>query len=277
MKSENIFNILSDLTDKGVEFVLATVVDKQGSGPSESGGKMILTKTGDTYGTIGGGTLERLVQKESKKLFDSRKSVLKKYILDKDNTSPKGENTGMLCGGDVTVFLEYSGAGDKIFLFGGGHVGRNIIRYAEGLKFNLTVVDDRNEILRKLEHPNKIHYKKVDEVFDNTGSMDGSFIIIASHSHELDYKIFKAIVAKGYVPEYLGVVASLKKIDSMVSRLKKEIGREFRTDFLFSPAGLDLGGRSPAEIALSIVSEIQSVKYRKDGLKKLSLKFGDRI
>lgn len=273
MKNTDIFKKVLELNERGVSFVLITVTEKKGSGPSETGGRMIFTSEGERFGTIGGGTLEKLVLKEAEKVLISGKSILKNYMLDEDKVLPGSEKTGMLCGGEVSLFLEYTGADEQIFIFGAGHIGQNLIQYLKGLSYRLTIVDDRKDVLEAVSGQRKIHFRDPAAIFDKTGDLKNSFIVIATHSHELDYQILKNIIEKGFKPKYLGVVASGKKIDTMISRLKKELKKPFETNCLFSPAGLDIGGRTPSEIAISIVSEIQSVRYEKYDIKNLSKDF----
>ena len=137
MKKFEIFKKILELNKNGSKFVLVTVVETKGSGPSETGGRMILTTKGDIYGTVGGGTLERLVLKEAGEVLLSGKSVLKKYMLDKDKVLPGSEKTGMLCGGEVTLFLEYTGIDDIIYIFGAGHVGKNLINLLKDLNYRM--------------------------------------------------------------------------------------------------------------------------------------------
>ena len=273
MKNSDIFKKILELNDNGSRFVLVTVIETKGSGPSETGGKMIFTSEGKMYGTIGGGTLEKLVLRESEKVLISGKSVLKKYMLDKDKVLPDTEKTGMLCGGEVALFLEYSGIDDNVYIFGAGHIGKKLINYLKFLNYRIIVVDDREDVLDGISNQIKIHYKDPGTIFDKIEIEDHSYVVIATYSHDLDYTILKGILDRKFKPEYLGVVASGKKIDTMISRLEKEMKGPLDTSFLFSPAGLDIGGRSPSEIAISIVAEIQSVKYDKEDIKNLSKNF----
>ncbi|MCK4889997.1 MAG: XdhC family protein [Candidatus Aminicenantes bacterium] len=273
MKNSEIFKKILELNKNGSRFVLVTVIETKGSGPSETGGRMIFTTDGDIFGTIGGGTLEKLVLKEAGKVLLSGESALKRYLLDKDKVLPDSEKTGMLCGGEVTLFLEYTGVDDNIYIFGAGHIGKNLIKFLKDLNYRIIIVDDREDVLDGISGQMKIHYKDPGSIFNNIEITDNSYVVIATYSHELDYAILKEILERKFKPEYLGVVASGKKIDTMISKLKKEMKGPLDTSFLFSPAGLDIGGRTPVEIALSIVSEIQAKKYDKQALKHLSKDF----
>ncbi len=273
MKKKDIFRKSADLSDNGEAFVLITVIEKHGSCPSDTGGRMICMHNGETYGTIGGGTLEKVAVGESEKILISRESFSRKYNLNNNEVISKSETTGMLCGGEVTLFYEYVGVDETVFIFGAGHIGKKLIYFLKELMYQVIMIDDRGKVLESVNGVRKVFFNDIDDIYDNIGSLSGNYVVIASHSHELDYKILKSILTNGFVPKYLGVVASKKKIETMIIRLKKEIGNTPNLDTLSSPAGLDIGGRTPAEIALSIVSEIQSVKYERKIIKSLSNDF----
>jgi len=275
MKHSDIFIKAAELNEGGHAYVMITVVEKRGSGPAETGSRMIVTSGGDMFGTVGGGSLEKLALKEAAQILLSGENSLKKYILDKDKAVPDTANTGMLCGGEVSLFFEYNGAGEKVYIFGAGHIGTELVHYLGRMDYRLVVFDDREEVLAGLNCRGKAYYEKVPDIFGQVETLDNCFIVIATHSHELDYTLLKNILERKYRPRYLAVVASGRKIESMMTRLESEVKSPFRRDFLFSPAGLDIGGRTPAEIALSISAEIQAVRYEKGDLKRLSKDFRD--
>jgi len=63
--------------------------------------------------------------------------------LNKDNEIIDAEKPGMICGGNVTLFFEYVGLDENVFIFGAGHVGRSLIYYMKNLNFSVTVIDNR--------------------------------------------------------------------------------------------------------------------------------------
>lgn len=260
-----------ELSGSGVAFILITVTETKGSCPSVTGGRMIYTSDGMIYGTIGGGTLEKLAMKEAEGLLEQEGSLVKNYVLDAvENDSPDGEQTGMLCGGEVTLFFEHIGAAERAVIFGAGHIGKILYKLLSEIGFSVLVLDDR-EKQENIPGGMKItYYNEIEDGLRKVGKIEKSHVVIASHSHELDYKILRSILRSGAVPEYTGLVASKKKIEKMASNLKDE-KISIPDDFLlYSPAGLDIGGRSPSEIALSIAAEIQSVRYNKRDFKHLS-------
>jgi xanthine dehydrogenase accessory factor len=65
------------------------------------------------------------------------------------------------------------------------------------------------------------------------------------------------------------LIASRKKAPAIIERLKEELGSEVNLDNLYSPVGLMIGGATPDEIAISIIAELQAVRYGKEGNKHM--------
>ena len=104
------------LSSKGEPFVLITVVKTEGSSPSTPGQMMILGMNGTTHGSVGGGTLEMIAIERAKKLLEKKGTLLEEYGLDE-------KSTGMVCGGKTTLFYQYIGPKNRLYIFGGGHIG----------------------------------------------------------------------------------------------------------------------------------------------------------
>ncbi len=98
----NIFQIIRDNLEAGGRGVLATVIRRSGSAPRDVGAKMYIDETGRSFGTVGGGLLERYVQEEAAgKKNDDRASI---FHMKMDSRTVAEQ--GMLCGGNVDVLLE---------------------------------------------------------------------------------------------------------------------------------------------------------------------------
>jgi xanthine dehydrogenase accessory factor len=109
--SEIIYNNLK----QGKALVIATILSKQGSAPRSAGTKMIVHENGNISGTIGGGWVEAQVQKQASDLFERREGAfIREFTLD----SKKYDDMDMVCGGNVTLLIEYlPESGDNIKLF----------------------------------------------------------------------------------------------------------------------------------------------------------------
>ena len=111
----DIYSKLTELTRTNPKLVIATVVSTTGSTPREVGAKMVVLPGGVIEGTIGGGKLEYLVIQDSIYALQKGESVLKKYDL-----KPEDHNgIGMVCGGEVTVFIEVLKKGERLLILGG--------------------------------------------------------------------------------------------------------------------------------------------------------------
>jgi len=264
-----IFKDIYGIVERGSECVLITVVEKNGHGPSQVGRRIVVTPDGKAEGTIGGGTLELLALKEAKTIFSSQESYLKRYLLE-DKENPKGEKTGMLCGGEVLLFFEYIGSSENVFIFGAGHIGKNVIKLMEPLDFKLNIMDTRKGTIDGISEAKGIFIEKIDSFFKDIEYMKNGFVLISTHSHDLDYRVLKNILKSGVKLKYLGMIASDKKLNSMIEKFEQETGEKFDKSLLYSPAGLNIGGSTPVEIALAVVAEIQSVKYGIDNTLSLT-------
>ncbi|WP_411678770.1 XdhC family aldehyde oxidoreductase maturation factor [Clostridium thailandense] len=105
----DINELISEILDNKESFVLATILEKSGSAPREEGTKMIIKKDFSTIGTIGGGIFEAMAIKLSAKVFKNKNCIIKKCTLSTEGASA----LGMVCGGELKLFLEYINCEDE--------------------------------------------------------------------------------------------------------------------------------------------------------------------
>ncbi len=103
-------NICSNL-ESGTDLILASIIESSGSTPRSSGSKMVIFRDGSIDGTIGGGLVEALVQKEAAKLFDEDNNTV--LFKEFDLSNELAANADMICGGHVSVMLEHLPADNK--------------------------------------------------------------------------------------------------------------------------------------------------------------------
>jgi xanthine dehydrogenase accessory factor len=96
------------LLEKGQGFALATIVEQARSAPRSAGARMVIRKDGAVIGTVGGGALEARVQKIAAEVVKNRKAAVIFFNL----TAGDSSGMGMICGGEVSVLIEYIDAGD---------------------------------------------------------------------------------------------------------------------------------------------------------------------
>jgi xanthine dehydrogenase accessory factor len=269
----DIYEEILKLKANGEEGVLVTVVEKEGHGPAVVGTKMLVRPGGERKGTVGGGALEYAAIKQMSLVLKEKKGGLKKYLLSHDNEiiddKEKAEKTGMLCGGTITLFYEYIGSGARLYIFGAGHVGKALAYHLKDLNYYITLIDNRQGMVEAIDGAQRritVDYKTA---LKGENVPSGSFFLIASHSHALDYVILRRIYEADWNPKYIGLIASKRKAPAMIEKLKEELGEDVNLDILYSPVGLDIGGPSPDEIAISIIAELQAIRYGKTGHKHM--------
>ena len=248
-----IYETLLRLAREGQAAVLVTVAEVQGAGPAVFGGKRVVPGRGEPLGTVGGGALERMAVDRAREILASGSGGLQTF----DVGGGEGTATGMVCGGRVTLLFEPVRAAERLTLYGAGHIGQALCRHVAGT-MTVTVVDQRPRLLEQVEAAQT--RRSQDEV---TGDR---YVVIATSSHEQDYRILAGIMAAAVRPMYVGLVASRRKRALFLERLARDGGTSVDRDVLYCPAGLDIGGGSPEDIAVAIAAEIQAVRNRRQGL-----------
>ena len=119
--SETIYEKILELLRSGREGVLATIVGVDGSAPQKAGAKFLVSDDGETFGTIGGRHLERVVVKEAPSVLRDRRPKRLTFTLD----GAGAETAGLICGGDVEVYLEPVTREPRLIVVGVGHIGRD--------------------------------------------------------------------------------------------------------------------------------------------------------
>lgn len=252
----------------GQSCVSVTVVDKSGDGPCSIGAKMIVLENGNILGTVGGGSVEKIAIEYAKAIFKNKKSEMLVYDLGENSKSSNIKLTGMVCGGTTTLFYEYIDSGVNVYLFGAGHIGKALVYHLKELNYNIHMIDSRIGIFDDIDGEfEKINceYKNFDEKI--TIKPD-SMILITTHSHSFDYHVLANILHKDYSPKFIGMISSKKKIAKFKEDLLKD-HIEFKNKPLYAPVGIDIGGVSPHEIAISIIAQMQAISHNKESIKNM--------
>ncbi|MBN2432189.1 MAG: XdhC family protein [Acidobacteria bacterium] len=265
----DIFRRIVDLKESGQAGVLATVIQAEGSTPARPGIKMLVHADGRRWGTVGGGAIEQMALQEIREILANRASILRKYSLGEESPADDARPTGMWCGGSAAIFFEYIPPALPAVLFGGGHVGRALVTHLRNSDWHLTVVDTRPEIARGVEGADRVLTVNHAEFLTAENVPPGSFVVIATHSHQLDLQIAETLLAAGLEPAYIGMIASRRKARTILDHLLAKFPGHAMLERLYTPIGLDIGGPAPDEIAVSIVAEMQALRYGKRGNRHL--------
>ncbi len=262
----DIFGKINEYRKKGKDLVLVTVIEKEGMGPADVGKKMLVTEDNEAFGTCGGGALEFFAREKCKDIIASRESMTQRYLLsgrevfvdDKEVVLP------MACGGKVTLFYEFVGPKQFVYIFGAGHCGAALARVLKPLNFHVTIIDERKSVIDALDDSADIKVCQgfVDYINEN-GLPNNRYIVVCTPSHTNDYHVLNAILEKNIKPAYFGMLCSKRKIGEYMAKAYEKFGKDLQLDNFYSPIGLDIGGDSPEEIAISISAEILASYYHK--------------
>ena len=261
---ENLFETIVDLKKSGKPAALVVITETKGSTPRKAGAKMIVLKDGKTIGTMGGGDLEKRVIEEAMKALRQGEPRIASFTLDIE----KGK-LDMMCGGELEVYIEPILPDDKLIIFGAGHITRVLAPLMQMAGFQVSVVDDSPELLQKDKFPEieDLRLTDMEQFAKELPPGPSAYIVLLSRGFSRDEAILHQLIQKDL--KYIGMIGSMKKIITMTEDLQKQgIPKEAFTK-LQAPIGLDIGGETPEEIAISIAAEMISVKKGKlETLKK---------
>jgi xanthine dehydrogenase accessory factor len=263
-----IYQKIIELNQTNVPFALATVVKTQGTVPGKTGFKILVETSGKTTGTVGGGEIEKRVINESLEKLTSGQSGLQEYLLREKATHSAKSSVPvipMMCHGRVWIYYEISQKLAEIYIFGGGHVGQALCRFLAHLNYRIILIDNRKEFANKERNPftNEIVCDDFIKFTQKFQPSSDAFIVIMTHEHNYDYEILKILYQRQLELRYIGVIASKTKSIELRKKLKKHLGEKLNLKNLYSPIGIDIGGSTESQIALSVAAEIQAITFQK--------------
>lgn len=262
----DIFAKINEYRRLGKDLVLVTVTEKEGMGPADVGKKMLVTEDGEAFGTVGGGAIEFYAREKAKEVVKQRKSFTERYVLQDREVYPVNDEKilNMACGGKATLFYEYVGPKQYVYIFGAGHCGAALAKVLKPLGFHITIIDDRQIVLNQLDDSPDIKVcSGFADYIDENGLRENSYVVVCTPSHQNDYHVLNKILEKNIKLEYFGMLCSRKKIADYLAKAYETYGKDIDLSNFYSPIGLDIGGNSPEEIAISISGEMLSVYYGK--------------
>lgn len=157
------------------------------------------------------------------------------------------------------------GNNDKIIITGSGNVAYYVYKFASLLDYNIVIIDNDEEMLTRERFP-LAGELILGDIIENISRYDitrDDSIVIVTRRHEFDEAVLKTVI---YSPtRYIGVLCNRHQVGNYFSKLTAMGIADELIEKVHAPIGLDLGGQRAAEIALSVVAEIQAVKYNRPG------------
>lgn len=238
MTSGELLTRADELRSCRTPFVLATVVRAERPTSAKPGDSALVLPDGTIEGFVGGSCAESTVCAQGLRLLDTGGSTLLRIT-----TAPGGEEAGegvvtvanpCLSGGTLDIFLEANLPPMLMHVYGHAPVARALVDAGRALGYDVRAVKPTAPL-----------------------PADLTAVVVASHGRD-EQPVLTAATRAG-VP-YVGLVASRRRGAAVLVAL--DLTDEQRA-CVHTPAGLDIGARTPAEIALSVYAEIVALRPRR--------------
>ncbi|MFO7749444.1 MAG: XdhC/CoxI family protein [Desulfobacteraceae bacterium] len=166
--------------------------------------------------------------------------------------------------GNRRLIVEPLCAGAKVFIFGAGHVSRQLAKITGMIDFQTTIIDDREEFANRERFPSAHDIRVSPDCFTRFTDLaiDGeSYIVIVTRGHRHDQTVLEQALKTDAC--YIGMIGSRGKRDAIYQNLYDKGVDQKAMERVHSPVGLDIAAETPEEIAVSIAAELIRVRNRK--------------
>ncbi|PZC40465.1 MAG: xanthine dehydrogenase accessory factor [Chloroflexi bacterium] len=271
-----IYQKIQESLKNGIPVALITAMNSE---QNNLGRKFFINKNKEVVGDINNDSrvndllLEYVIKKMNQNVFSVISIVSLNYDTYKITESNKinisdnfDKNNGSV------LFIEFMYPKMQLIIVGGGHVGHALAQLGDVVGFEITVVDDRKDYanLERFPMAIKILTGDIESSIDSLELNALSYVVLVSRGHKLDEAALRMSVQKN--PAYIGMIGSKRRTSIVINNLVQEGVNLEKIQNIYTPIGIDLGGQSPAEIALSILSEIIIIIHKGSGKHLNSLK-----
>ena len=258
-----IAEIEKELRRAGKPFVLATVVRVERPTSAKPGAKAVITADGTLSGWVGGSCTEPAVRREAKKaLQDGEPRLLR---LCGPETMGQGPQEGVVevaltcvSGGTVEIYIEPQLAEPQLIVIGHQSTAESLATIGKTAGFKVTVLGhgitseqfpDADVLIDELDYTH-LHFSPQ------------TAVVVTSHGNYDEESLQIALQSDA---SYVALIASEKRATEVLEYLRGAGVSIEDLERLRSPAGIDLGGHEPGEIALSVVAEIVQLRHQSSG------------
>lgn len=256
----DLFSEIVRLRKLGQKCALATIVEVNGSIPSYESAKILVREDGSFLGTIGGGCVEAEVWNAAREVIETEKPRHLNFNLGQD----AAYDNGLICGGQLNVFIEAIVPQPHAFIFGAGHISKSLAKVSSMAGFGVSVIDNRESFANRDRFPDveEVLAAEYEDAFAALNINSSSYIIIVTRGHRDDMRVLRwAITTEA---RYISMIGSRRKVIAVVKEFEKEgVSRE-SFERIHAPMGLEIGAITPEEIAVSVAAEMIAVRRGAD-------------
>jgi xanthine dehydrogenase accessory factor len=258
---EDVLAALTEALARGEAVALVTIVAAHGSTPQRVGARMLVHADGRTVGTIGGGCYEHDAFWKAREALSTRQARLVHYELSDD----LAEESGLICGGRMDVFVEPIEPAPHLYLLGAGHVGYQLGQIAPTVGFRLHVIDDRQKFANRERFPAaaEVIVDSLDTWVTGAGIPSTAYVVVLTRGHRQDFDVLRGLADREF--RYVGLIGSRAKVARLTDALLEAGVSPEWLKRLHAPIGFDIGAVAPEEIAVSILAELIAVRRGRIG------------
>ena len=255
--AKEFLDYLISIRQQNVAYAVATVIDVVGSTSAKTGSKALIDANGRVVtGWVGGGCAESSTCLAAQKCIESGETDIIEIDLDDEVLG-----AGMPCGGHMRVYIEPSLPKPSVWIMGHGAVAEHICHLADLMGLSVIVNDSMAE---REKFPDAAQLITDDIDYSLLIPKAEDFVVIATQ-HKGDHESMSRALASN--ARYIALIASRKRSRLVLDYLRDKKFSDSDIERVMAPCGLDIGARSPAEIALSVISEIVMVRRQASGVR----------
>ena len=242
--------LAAELSARGERFALVTVVRREPPTSARVGDTALVTGAGAYHGWAGGGCTRETVVREAQRAMAAGEPRLL-CLSPEMNATPRPGMVAlpMTCdsGGTVEIYVEPVLPVPTLILFGASPAVRCLARIAHAMGYGVDVVHPDAEAA---DFPDA---RSVRKSFSPAFPPEGAHVLVATMGDD-DLEVLHSVLACR--PDYVGVISSRKRFENMRGELLSRGVPEAALAAVAVPAGLDIGARTPEEIAVSVMAQI---------------------
>lgn len=256
--AKEILNVLLELREKREPHAVATVVETVGSVSAKTSSKAVIDRNGRVVaGWVGGGCAESATCQKALECMESGETAVLDIDLDDEILG-----AGMPCGGHMRVYVEPVLPKPALWIMGHGRIAEVLCLMGDLMGLEVIVNDPG---VTREKYPHAARLVTDDVAYDQLQPREEDFVVIATQ-HKGDHQSVQRALRSP--ARYIALIASRKRSRLVLDFLQEKGFSSPDIERVMAPAGLDLGARTPEEIALAVISQIVLVRRRGSGLAK---------
>jgi xanthine dehydrogenase accessory factor len=174
-------------------------------------------------------------------------------------------DNGLICGGQLQVFVECVNPQPSALVFGGGHISKSLAKVLDIAGFAVSIVDNREAFANRERFPEarEVYAEEYEEIFTKLNITSSTYIVIVTRGHRDDMRVLRWAITTPAC--YVAMIGSKRKTIAVIRELEKEGLPAEAFERLHAPMGLEIGAISPEEIAISVAAEMIAVRRDPEG------------